>query len=206
MLIYMAGPACVEPGESDAAYERRVGSEMSRGTAELNTQLPRRVNDSVWVVPYSDLGYPRCAQPSCTRSHRQGLQDGSRSTPLPGIPSFLSRMPSGTECNTSGSALSRPALWAKPLLSRPLMRTSQPGTSVTERGLAGRGGGDRPGGMPVRTDSGAGTAHARAAIRADLRQGDGATRPGRSRPAGQQGTARCLAGDRRCRRPRGSAA
>lgn len=58
--------ACVEPGESDAAYERRVGSEMSRGTAELNTQLPRRVNDSVWVVPYSDLGYPRCAQPSCT--------------------------------------------------------------------------------------------------------------------------------------------
>jgi hypothetical protein len=47
------------PGESDSAYEHRVISEQSQGWQELISELGSRVDTSAWVVPYSDLGYPR---------------------------------------------------------------------------------------------------------------------------------------------------
>jgi len=58
--------ACKIPGETNAAYEARVRREIASGLQELRTRLGRRVSTAAWVVPYSDLGYPRCAQPDCT--------------------------------------------------------------------------------------------------------------------------------------------
>jgi len=46
-------------GESDSSYEHRVISEQSKGWQELISELGSRVDTSAWVVPYSDLGYPR---------------------------------------------------------------------------------------------------------------------------------------------------
>lgn len=58
--------ACEIPGETAAAYEARVNTEISAGLHDLTTELPGRVTASGWVVPYSDLGYQRCAQDDCT--------------------------------------------------------------------------------------------------------------------------------------------
>jgi hypothetical protein len=53
-------------GESDRSYEQRVISEQSQGWQELVSELGGRVDTSAWVVPYSDLGYPRGDLPSST--------------------------------------------------------------------------------------------------------------------------------------------
>jgi len=58
--------ACMMPGETAAAYEARVADELSLGAATLDRELPGRVVNGAWVVPYSDLGYKRCAQSDCT--------------------------------------------------------------------------------------------------------------------------------------------
>lgn len=58
--------ACKLPGEADAAYKARVTAENATGLRELRAQLPGRVTADGWVVPYSDLGYRRCAQGDCT--------------------------------------------------------------------------------------------------------------------------------------------
>lgn len=58
--------ACKVPGESSAAYETRVEAENAAGLREMTARLPGRVSTSGWVVPYSDLGYQRCAQGDCT--------------------------------------------------------------------------------------------------------------------------------------------
>jgi hypothetical protein len=58
--------ACKIPGETDAGYEARVRREIASGLAELRAQLGSRASTTAWVVPYSDLGYPRCAQSDCT--------------------------------------------------------------------------------------------------------------------------------------------
>jgi hypothetical protein len=58
--------ACKIPGETNAAYEQRVHGEIASGLRELRTQVGRRASTAAWVVPYSDLGYPRCAQSDCT--------------------------------------------------------------------------------------------------------------------------------------------
>jgi hypothetical protein len=58
--------ACKIPGETNAAYEARVHREIASGLAELRAQLGSRASTTAWVVPYSDLGYPRCAQSDCT--------------------------------------------------------------------------------------------------------------------------------------------
>jgi hypothetical protein len=58
--------ACVMPGETTAEYETRVADELALGITTLNRELPGRVVDGGWVVPYSDLGYKRCAQSECT--------------------------------------------------------------------------------------------------------------------------------------------
>lgn len=58
--------ACEIPGEVNTVYEARVNSETSTGLRDLNAMLPGRVNAADWVVPYSDLGYSRCAQSDCT--------------------------------------------------------------------------------------------------------------------------------------------
>lgn len=58
--------ACMMPGETAAQYEARVAGELTSGMSALNRELPGRVTSGAWVVPYSDLGYKRCAQPDCT--------------------------------------------------------------------------------------------------------------------------------------------
>jgi len=58
--------ACMIPGETDAQYQARVIKETMTGLMTLNQELPGRVNDDSWVVPYSDLGYAQCAQSNCT--------------------------------------------------------------------------------------------------------------------------------------------
>lgn len=58
--------ACKLPGEAGAAYKARVTTENATGLRELTAELPGRVTTDGWVVPYSDLGYRRCAQASCT--------------------------------------------------------------------------------------------------------------------------------------------
>jgi hypothetical protein len=58
--------ACKIPGETNAAYEARVHREIASGLAELRAQFGSRASTTAWVVPYSDLGYPRCAQSDCT--------------------------------------------------------------------------------------------------------------------------------------------
>jgi hypothetical protein len=55
---------CKMPGESNAAYERRVIHDIQLGLAELSQQLPGRVSTDVWTAPYSDLGYS-CTGYSC---------------------------------------------------------------------------------------------------------------------------------------------
>jgi hypothetical protein len=64
--------ACKLPGETTAAYEKRVRSEQAKGLAELDANLPGRVNNAMWVVPYGDLGYKRCPQQSCTPQPSDG--------------------------------------------------------------------------------------------------------------------------------------
>jgi hypothetical protein len=58
--------ACKLPDETDAAYEARVRTENAAGLREITAELPGRVTAAGWVVPYSDLGYHRCAQGDCT--------------------------------------------------------------------------------------------------------------------------------------------
>lgn len=64
--------ACMLPGETVAAYERRVESENGDGRRELKQLLKSRVNTQAWVVPYSDLGYQRCALADCTPQDSNG--------------------------------------------------------------------------------------------------------------------------------------
>jgi hypothetical protein len=64
--------ACKLPGETVANYERRVASENAAGRAELEQQLGSRASIAAWVVPYSDLGYPQCAQFNCTPQDSTG--------------------------------------------------------------------------------------------------------------------------------------
>jgi hypothetical protein len=58
--------ACEIPGESATAYQARVGAENAAGLRALTSELPGRVTAGGWVVPYSDLGYQRCAADDCT--------------------------------------------------------------------------------------------------------------------------------------------
>jgi hypothetical protein len=58
--------ACMGPGETAAQYEARVTAENAGGLSTLERELPGRVDAGAWVVPYSDLGYRRCAQADCT--------------------------------------------------------------------------------------------------------------------------------------------
>jgi hypothetical protein len=64
--------ACKVPGETTAAYEARVRRELTTGLRALAANLPGRVNRDAWVVPYSDLGYHRCAQADCTPQNSTG--------------------------------------------------------------------------------------------------------------------------------------
>jgi hypothetical protein len=64
--------ACMVPGETAGAYKARVSSEITSGLAELNARLPGRVSSAAWVVPFSDLGYRRCAAPNCTPQNSTG--------------------------------------------------------------------------------------------------------------------------------------
>jgi len=58
--------ACLLPGETVAQYQVRLAAELGGGETALAARLGSRVNPGGWVVPYSDLGYPRCAQGDCT--------------------------------------------------------------------------------------------------------------------------------------------
>ncbi len=64
--------ACKMPGETAAAYRARVRAELSGGGAALRDKLGSQVNPDAWVVPYSDLGYRRCAQHDCTPQDSTG--------------------------------------------------------------------------------------------------------------------------------------
>jgi hypothetical protein len=64
--------ACRVPGESTRSYENRVVDELNAGLAELSANLPGRVDTRAWVVPFSDLGYHRCAQADCTPQNSTG--------------------------------------------------------------------------------------------------------------------------------------
>jgi len=49
--------ACEAPGESDAAYESRVSTEIGSGRLELDNQLwMQTVNDYLWSAPFGDSG------------------------------------------------------------------------------------------------------------------------------------------------------
>jgi hypothetical protein len=58
--------ACKLPGETDVAYEARVKADLSVGQSEIVANLRGRFTPGLWVVPYSDAGYPACAQSGCT--------------------------------------------------------------------------------------------------------------------------------------------
>jgi hypothetical protein len=59
--------ACKVPGETDAAYEARVESDLSAGQSEIISKLgASRFTAGVWVVPYSNDGYTACTQTNCT--------------------------------------------------------------------------------------------------------------------------------------------
>jgi hypothetical protein len=59
--------ACLVPKETTAAYESRVAHDLSAGQAEIASTLgAAHFNSGLWVVPYSDDGYPACSGPSCT--------------------------------------------------------------------------------------------------------------------------------------------
>jgi hypothetical protein len=64
--------ACMIPGETTGQYQARVSNEITSGLAQLNSELPGRVNRDAWVVPYSDLGYLQCAPPDCTSQASTG--------------------------------------------------------------------------------------------------------------------------------------
>lgn len=64
--------ACMLPGETVPAYERRVESENTDGRSELRQQLKSRADTQAWVVPYSDLGYKACQLADCTPQDSTG--------------------------------------------------------------------------------------------------------------------------------------
>ena len=63
---------CLGPGETTGEYKTRVTSELNTGLAALTAQLPGLTSRRAWVVPYSDLGYPRCRQRDCTPQPADG--------------------------------------------------------------------------------------------------------------------------------------
>jgi hypothetical protein len=65
--------ACMVPGESTAAYETRVASDLSTGQSEIISKLGSwRFTAGLWVVPYSDDGYTACVQTGCTAQPYDG--------------------------------------------------------------------------------------------------------------------------------------
>jgi hypothetical protein len=59
--------ACMVPGETTAAYEARVKSDLTTGQSEVISKLGgSRFTSGLWVVPYSDDGYTACTQSACT--------------------------------------------------------------------------------------------------------------------------------------------
>ncbi len=63
--------ACMAPGETVAQYEARVQADQNIGISEIKHHL-KNVDVNAWVVPYSDLGYTRCAQADCTPQNSNG--------------------------------------------------------------------------------------------------------------------------------------
>ena len=61
---------CMLPRETVAGYHARVTQDINGGIIEASKELAARFNYSAWVVPYSDLGYPQCAQAGCTPQDR----------------------------------------------------------------------------------------------------------------------------------------
>jgi hypothetical protein len=65
--------ACKVPGETAAAYEQRVASDLSGGQSEIVSKLGSdRFTAGLWVVPYSDAGYQACSGVSCTPQSSDG--------------------------------------------------------------------------------------------------------------------------------------
>jgi hypothetical protein len=65
--------ACMVPGETTAAYEARVKSDLTTGQSEIISKLGSyRFVSGVWVVPYSDDGYTACTQNGCTAQPYDG--------------------------------------------------------------------------------------------------------------------------------------
>jgi hypothetical protein len=63
--------ACMAHGETVAQYQARVQADQNTGISEIKKHL-KNVNVNAWVVPYSDLGYPRCSQSNCTPQNSDG--------------------------------------------------------------------------------------------------------------------------------------
>jgi peptidoglycan/xylan/chitin deacetylase (PgdA/CDA1 family) len=57
---------CLLPGETRVQYHARVSQDIDGGITEARRELGSRFIPAAWVVPYSDLGYPPCAQSDCT--------------------------------------------------------------------------------------------------------------------------------------------
>jgi Bacterial Ig-like domain (group 3) len=65
--------ACTVPGESAAAYESRVETDLAKGQSEIESKLGfNRFTSGLWVVPYSDDGYTACSGNSCTPQPSDG--------------------------------------------------------------------------------------------------------------------------------------
>jgi hypothetical protein len=66
---------CLLPTETSSGYELRIHTEFNGAESKLSSELGDRVDLNAWVVPYSDLGYPRCKQSDCTPQQATIPQD-----------------------------------------------------------------------------------------------------------------------------------
>ena len=59
--------ACMVAHETACQYENRVANELAQGEKEIVNKLDAaRFTPGLWVVPYSDDGYPGCTGNACT--------------------------------------------------------------------------------------------------------------------------------------------
>jgi hypothetical protein len=65
--------ACMVPGETVFQYENRVANDLAQGEKEIMNKIDAaRFTSGLWVVPYSDAGYPGCSGNACTPQPADG--------------------------------------------------------------------------------------------------------------------------------------
>jgi Bacterial Ig-like domain (group 3) len=65
--------ACMVAHETVSQYENRVANELAQGEQEIMNKVgAARFTPGMWVVPYSDDGYPACSGNACTSQASDG--------------------------------------------------------------------------------------------------------------------------------------